>query len=154
MAEPLKKASQATFTLTYGSANALMPFTMHVAEFSIDPVAEVVDVTSGSSNRRLGTSGLTGGTVTVTGWLTLTSAVTLLDTVFRQVTTDTDTDTTQKISIRCNVSDTGANAGGTNSGTAAPIVLYGIIERAPMKISKTPGYMAGMVVFRLCGTPV
>ena len=146
MAEPLKKTGPATFTLTYGST---LPFTMLVYDFEIDPIAGLFVATAGSGGTKLATTGLSGGTVTVLGYLTVASAITLLATVYQQETTTSDTAEATKIEIL------GTTGTGANSGFAAnPIVLYGLIERSPIKVSKTAGYVAGMIKFSICGTPV
>ena len=149
MAETLKKTGPATFTLTYGST---MPFTMLVYDFTIDPVADLFDATAGANGRAYGTTGLATGTCTCTGYMTVASAIALLSNLFQQTTMDFTDGTSKDLK---KISILGTTGTGANSGyTANPIVLYGLIERAPIKVSKTAGYVGCMIVFRLCHEPV
>lgn len=146
MSETLKKTGPATFTLTYGST---APFTMLVYEFAVDPVADLFDATGGANGRAYGTTGLAGGTVVATGFMTVSSAITLLATVYQQTTMDFSSPNDKKIQILA-TSGTGSNSGFTGN----PMVLYGLIERAPIRMSKTEGYVACQIHFRICHEPV
>lgn len=144
MAETLKKVGTVNWALTYGST---MPFTMHVADFKFDIVSGLKDVTGGSLGRAYTTDDLVDGTLTVTGFMTLASNIALLSTVWQQLTPTADNDSTKLVQLTCT---TGT---GTNDGASGdPIEVYAMIERAPFQASKTSGYVAGMIVFRLIGT--
>lgn len=138
-----KTGQQGVFALTYG---ATLPFTIEVFDFDGDLQADIRDWTCGTGNRRLGTTDLTLGTLTVLGYMTVASTVALASTVWSQTTTATGNDITCQFS-----SGSGNNAGGAGSGK--PWVLKGVIARSRIKASKIDGIVACMIQFQLCGSP-
>ncbi len=140
MAEVLSKTGTATMTATYAGT---APFSVYVNDIDIYVKADIFDATSGTdTGRRLGKSGLVVGTVTVMGFMPIASGITLASTVVNE-----ETSTGQDLTLAFGTA-TGAGGGGPTK----TLVLKALVGECRVKASKTPGYVAVMLQWTLCGT--
>ena len=139
MAEVLSKTGTAPMTATYGGT---IPFTMYVYDIEGFAKADFFDATSGTdTGRRLGKTDLANGSLTLLGFMAIGSGITLAGTVSETTSTGS--------AITLNFG-TATGSGGGGSGHS--LVLYGLLDETRFKASKTPGFVACSVTFRLCGT--